>query len=189
LLAVVRAPLPQATVCTTQGDRLEGPLVGETSDRVYIGEPPVQIVAAVRPRAQNILENKLSANTYGVHFVPTLSKQGLLGAGLAIADLDLTRDVVPQPLSVPLLGYFHNPDKLRSRAAHAEGVRPVMREAKFEQLAAAKNCLCQVNSWLKNRSLAKPTRDLEIASVPTSDVTRVMIGGRASCPVKPAPGS
>ncbi len=182
--AVVRAAFPQATVCTSQGDRLEGPFVGETSDRVYIGEPPVRIVAAVRPRTENVLEDVLPADRYGLRFVPALTKGSLLGSDLAVADLGLINSQVPQPLSVPLVGYFHKPDKASTKLARQEGVKPVLLQRTFEQQLRP-----TINAALAHRSLVPVRGALEIASIPASQVTRIMIGGRASCPVKPAPGS
>jgi hypothetical protein len=40
-LAVNRAEFPPAAVCTTDGTLFNGVLIGETSDRVYLGEPKV----------------------------------------------------------------------------------------------------------------------------------------------------
>jgi hypothetical protein len=121
-----------------------------------------------------------------LRFVPALTKGRILGADLALEDLDLAKPDQPEPRGVPILGYFHNPDKERNQVARRAGVNTILRQAVFEQDPANKiNVLLQRALALaggSSTSHAPPPRTLEIASIPTSQVTRIMIGGRASCP-------
>jgi hypothetical protein len=174
--AVVRADFPQATICTTQGERFEGPFVGETSDRVYVGEPAVRIVAVVPPQTVTVLQAKLPVDRYGLRFVPGLTKRRVRAADLALVNLDLVSPGKEAPTGVPVLGFFHKSSPEKRRRAFDSGIDQVLRQAKLEESPTR-----WISDLLARREV--PTaRRLKIASIPSSQVSRIIIGGRGSCP-------
>jgi hypothetical protein len=174
--AVNRAHFPNATVCTVQGERFDGPFVGETSDRVYVGEPAIRILAIVPPRTASALRAQLPLDRYGVRFASSLTKRRLLTTDFAIVDLDLVKPGRATPPGIPVLAVFHKLNRKNRRAAQRVGLDHPLLQAKLDA-----NPKALLGSFTAT-SHVQTKRPLTIASIPTSEVTRILIGARGSCP-------
>lgn len=184
--SVVRGELPPATVCRADGERLDGYLIGETSDRVYMGELPQRIVlflnqpadATLRGDATGALHNagyevKSAASPNAISF----GRVGLVVADLA--DLGGTGEIDR---------LFHQPETAHVRVIAFSDTEvipvgvprnftPVDRQVvadRTQLVAHVKDELGQVES------ADRPER--RITSVPSSQVSRLLIGSLGPCP-------
>jgi hypothetical protein len=178
--AANRGRLPIATVCTTQGEHFAGRFVGETSDRVYVGNPAVRILAIVPARTAKAL-TKLPLDSYGIRFASLLKKRRLLGNDLAIVDFDRTSLRRTIPRHFPVLAEFRRLTQKNYQVAKRVGIEPknVIAEKTLEN--HPRNSVAA----FRKRSRLLITRKRTIASIPTSQVARISIGGPGSCPPRP----
>jgi hypothetical protein len=178
--AFQRGHFPDATVCTSEGDHFEGPFIGETGDRVYVGEPAIRVLAVVPPRTATALRARLSLDRYSIRFASTARKRRLLETDFAIIDFDL---VGPNkaPAGLPVLGLFHKLSPANRQAITQAGIP---REDVLLQRSLEGDPDGLVNAF-KARVGVAVKRRLTIASIPTSQIARILIGGRGTCSSRP----
>jgi hypothetical protein len=182
--AFQRGHFPNATVCTSHGEHFEGPFIGETSDRVYVGEPAIRVLAVVPPRTAAALRARLRLDRYAVRFASKVRKRRLLETDFAIIDFDLIRPS-KAPAGIPVLGLFHKLSQPNRQAIHNTDFpkNDVLLQRDLDDNPE------QLVDAFKARAQVAAKRDLTIASIPTSQVERILIGGRGSCPPAPRTGA
>jgi Protein of unknown function (DUF2510) len=170
-----RAELSPATACLAGGKRIDGYLIGQTESRIYIGETPVRIVVIMETKwLRGTIQGRLRAtHVYDIRDYPEWRLEittGLDRVDLMIADLEvMTPDELKEvPNRLQIIGY-----------GETEKPPPNVREVKREDLADKDDLVDLVEAELPADSEEDPA--LRITSVPTSDVSRLLIGGLGAC--------
>ncbi|MGH8956855.1 MAG: hypothetical protein ACRDVF_17775 [Microbacterium sp.] len=188
--AALRGEFPNATVCTSDGGRFDGVLIGETSDRVYVGEPNVEVVAFVPNELSESIDRLRNAGTAvtleddleGVSF----GRTDAVVVNLENRPFDL-EDLV-KAANAPELGFARS-DKLRLEEprAQAAGIDVTKsRNRVVTDLPALVDLLLRRDQGRRAQVTPKPGR--RIASIPSNRVTQIFIGGSGNCPVLPSGG-
>jgi hypothetical protein len=180
--AVHRVNFPEATVCTSQGTPFDGILIGQTADRVYLGEPEVNInVVASHPVIGSKIRGTLRGEGYGVHLLPRVASVSYRRTDLLIADLGsgLAGLSHVDRVGVPTLAYGSRDDLLADRAdAAAAGVD---RMVPIPGVTNPTRLVATVHGLLATERA--PQRERKIASIASSQVTRVILGSTGPCQV------
>lgn len=184
--AVFRGELPPATVCRPDGDRLDGFLVGEAENRVYIGEIPNRVVLFLNQRGTTTLRNDVRAalrsSSYDVRLAPSPNAVTFGRVGLVVVDVaELTGPGEAERL-------FDNEltEHVAFLAVSSDGSRPfgVPDDLPLFETATLRDraqLLDRAEAALK-RSANRERPRLRITSVPSGQVSRLLIGSLGPCP-------
>jgi hypothetical protein len=184
--AVYRADFPRATVCTADGQHFDGVLIGETGNRVYVGEPQtrVSLFAPHSPDASKITDG-LRAFGYEVDSVEPVDNVSQ-SADLLIADITsgITGLAKVDKLGVPVLGFVPR-DQLAAKQDEATqpGVDKLAVLLRVETPSKLQPLVQHVITASPSASAGEGTQlERRIASISTSQVTRIIIGASGVCP-------
>jgi hypothetical protein len=210
--AAYRGEFPNATVCTSDGGRFDGVLVGETADRVYVGEPQIEVVAFVVPEklddaitglrddigAGVALEDDLEGVSFGrIDAVlvnlenPPFQPRGVAATGNAEPEQKRpsSLEALANKANAPELG-FARADTLTqeyARAAHDDGI-----DVTRANNQVASNLPRLIDLVLRREKTTgaqlTPKPDRRIASIPSDRVTQIFVGGSGNCPALPDSG-
>jgi hypothetical protein len=185
VFAVNRGSLPPTTVCTDNSGFFDGKLIGETSDRVYVGEPGIQVDLFIQDQAgyDDDVEAALRNAGYDItRGIPPYSAE-FARVDVLVADLDdlsdlKLRDVIVS--EVPLVGFSTEPS-----------VRQVARETAVHQLYRKRPPLDQLSGVIERllqdeqhtagaSGSVRQQPDQRIVSIPADHVTQIFIGASGS---------
>ena len=177
-----RAELSPATVCFSDGGRLDGYLVGQTESRIYIGETPVRIVVLMGDEVlSGTIQGTLrTSRVYDIRVYSRWRKEidtGLDRVDLMIVSLDLVKSLASAP-HVPSLGDLADEARIVGYG-HTKGLPASVDDVPREELADENDLVDHVERNLPADSEEDPA--LRITSVPTSEVSRLLIGGLGAC--------
>jgi Protein of unknown function (DUF2510) len=184
VFSVFRGELPPTTVCRSDGSHLDGRLIGQTSDRVYVGESPEQIVLFLNEQpepVQNDAYGALRNADYDTRIATSVDRISFGRVQLVVADL------------AELQGE-HESDRLFDHPATdhlkvlAFGVPPEgvsgpedFELVDFELVRDTDLLVARVDSEFE--SIDDDDRpELRITSVPSDQISRLHIGTLGSCP-------
>jgi hypothetical protein len=178
--AVYRADFPAATVCTADGQHFDGVLIGETDNRVYVGEP--KIVSLFTPDPTKASRITFSLRRFGYEVLPVADIGDITTASTDLLIADTTPGVKGlgkvNRLDVPVLGFVPRERRKSKRAKAARaGVDKLVLQPRVETPEKLKPLVQR----LIVASPRAPAR--RIASIATSEVTRIIIGASGVCPV------
>lgn len=182
--SVFRGELPPTTVCRSDGNQLDGRLIGQTSDRVYVGESPEQVVLFLnkqRESMQNDAYGALRNADYDTRQAESADSISFGRVQLVVADLAEFQHehesdrLFDHPASehLKVLGFGEPPEV----ASEAESFEPVER-----QLVVHTDLLvARVDDEFESIDDADRP-ELRITSVPSDQISRLQIGTLGSCP-------
>jgi hypothetical protein len=183
--AVARGELPPTTVCRSDGNRLDGFLVGETTDRVYVGEIPNRVVifGPSNDPALRGMQGALRAASYDVRIEPSPTKVSFGRVGLAIVDLSALDEAEAERLfddrqseHVSFLAYESG-----GPLDDAVPDRDELPRFELETLKDPVQLRDRSEVALKQSS-RRERPQLRITSIPASQVSRLLIGSLGPCP-------
>jgi hypothetical protein len=176
--SVVRGELPPATVCRADGDRVDGYLIGETSNRVYVGELRER-VAVILPGHQGLQRDVIGALHDAVYEVRAARSPREISSaryGVVIADLTKlgpseTKRLVKAQVRVLAFAGGDAPDWLPGRI-----------ELVGQALIADRDQLGDRVGDVFEEVDPSTRPERRITSVPSNQVSRLLIGTLGRCP-------
>ncbi len=183
--AALRGEFPRATVCTSDGGRFDGVLIGETSDRVYIGEPVVQVVAFVPEELQRVVEESLREAGDDVILANVFEGVSFRRADAVVVNLE-NRTVVDlerlvRAAKAPELGFVRKGELNEQKApARDAGIDLLRSRSRIESNLPALIDLLLTRADKDEGDQERSNR--RISSVPLDRVSQIFIGGTGTCP-------
>ena len=188
--AVVRNHFQPTTVCLSNGNELNGVLIGRTADEIFVGEPEdrASLVRTETPFVNGKIIQGLKAANVGVHVIENPRALSFERTSLLIADVGADPSVVNYPirLDVPILGYYtdnaRQPPEATIESIQRDGGRVVPDEAMTDpqQLTSLISGVLDA-SQEKYPDRARPPRRIVAASL--SKVEGYRLGAAGPCPL------
>lgn len=192
--AASRGALQPTTVCTADGERFDGVMIGEAGDRIYMGESTTRITVVIEDRSrEKDVETALRARNYDVRLADSVSAIGLKRIDLVVADqtaLDEFELARLESEGLPLLLFALDPAATVGESSSAlVRIEPLETASSARLPAIADELLVSAatESGVADDAGAltgageriQPPR--RILAIPSSAVTRIAIGGTGFC--------
>jgi hypothetical protein len=189
--AVIRNQFQSTTVCLSNGNELNGLLIGRTSEEIFVGEPEDRASLITSPTSTPFVAEKitqgLKAADVGVHVISNPRQLTFLRTSLIIADVGADPDVVDYPIrmDIPVLGYYTKqmPAQETIEAIEHDGGQVVSGDAVTDptQLGDLVSSVLE-SSREKFPNRARPPR--RIVAAPVSKVDGYRLGAAGPCPLR-----